>query len=333
MTETPYNSVSDERLEKLCRWLQDNHITTQGLTSASSDAGFRRYFRVPHGSTTVIAVDAPPESEDSQSFIDIATRLADSRLRVPQIHCYNLENGFMVQEDFGHCPMQTVVDHNDTSSPVTHDLYTKAIDAVITMQAQTNTDGLPGYTGNFMHSELALFCEWYVSRHLQRAPDNEQQKCISNAFSAIVDVILQQPLTFVHRDFHCRNLMVLPSDNSLGIIDFQGALLGPATYDPVSLLRDVYLELPAGFQESFMQQHRQSMHPLPDWQTYQRWFDFTGLQRHLKILGIFCRLHYRDSKSDYLTHLPAVTRQIHNVLQRYPELTAFDKYFATIHQQ
>ncbi|OED42540.1 hypothetical protein AB833_05885 [Chromatiales bacterium (ex Bugula neritina AB1)] len=311
--------------------MQSKGFPTDGIHSASSDAGFRRYFRVLHNNGSIIAVDAPPEQEDTKSFVDIAGRLRDSTLRVPDIYCYSLEKGFMVQEDLGNCPMQDIAGKSKLIDSQTTALYEKAINTIAVMQQSTFTTGLPRYDYAFLRMELDLFTEWYVGRHLHQALSKVQVNLLQDALEHIISVVLQQPVAFVHRDFHCRNLMVVPATGELATIDFQGAVCGPVTYDAVSLLKDVYIELPTEFQQHCMEQHRQSLDPVPDTESYSRWYDYTGLQRHLKILGIFCRLHYRDGKSQYLDNLPIVKTHIEKVLQTYPGLQGLYEVFTHLH--
>jgi len=206
-------------------------------------------------------------------------------------------------------------------------LYRKALATLIKMQASTPTEGLPIYSPDFLQQELQLFPEWYLQKHMRYTCNTTTKKQLQRCFDLCIESAKAQPEVFVHRDYHCRNLMI-QSDDEIGIIDFQGAVYGPVTYDLVSLLRDAYVEWPASFIDPLLDIHRQSLKTLssgaayPSKDTYRRWFDLMGLQRHLKILGIFCRLHYRDGKSHYLNNIPLVRKHIESVCQHNPEFSA-----------
>lgn len=327
MTETPYNSVNDERLHGLIEWLAENNFSYNKLTTASADAGFRRYFRLHKDNSSLIAVDAPPEYEDTPAFIDIAARLAKSGLQPPQLLRYSTEKGFLVVEDLGQTHIQQALQNAPGDTNLAVELYQTSMQAIIQMQASTEAHGLPACDRRFLRSELELFPHWYLKIHLGQTITSDQQVIIDHAFDVLLDSASEQPSRFMHRDFHCRNLMVL-DNKRIGIIDFQGAMIGPITYDPVSLLRDVYLDWPAEFQNTFIEQHRITLIPDVDIQTYTRWLDLMGLQRQLKILGIFCRLNYRDNKPDYLDNLARVCRQVTNTLAIYPQLSEFSQLFS-----
>lgn len=327
MTKTPYNIVNDTRLQQLAKWLKAQGYDYKSLTPITVDAGFRRYFRLSIAddtliADTLIAVDAPPEYEDTGSFLKIATTLFDSGAKTPQVYCYNLENGFMLLSDLGSLHLQDAATPADPKSAQT--FYKSAVTELINIQHSAPSCGLPAYSADFLQQELQLFPDWYLQQHLQKSYSAFTRKQLQQCFDLCIDSALEQPAVFVHRDYHCRNLMV-QSDNRIAIIDFQGALKGPITYDLVSLLRDAYVEWPATFVDPLMEIHRQSLattsatHVSAD--TYQRWFDLMGLQRHLKILGIFSRLHHRDGKSNYLSSMPLVLRHIHAVCRCYPELS------------
>lgn len=320
MTKTPYNLVSDERVTELCAWLAGQGYNTDRLSPMSADAGFRRYFRLQTDNGSLIAVDAPPDYEDTATFLKVARRLHKGGLATPQVLCYNLEKGFMLQSDLGALHLQDAAIGEAAQS-----LYQQALQSLITIQRHVSSDNLPEYNAAFLQQELDLFPEWYLQKHLQYQCDSDVRQQLQQCFDWCIEAALEQPQVFVHRDYHCRNLMVTP-DNHLAIIDFQGALQGPATYDLVSLLRDAYIEWPDSFLEPLIETHRHSLEQLTGYEVdstaYRRWFDLTGLQRHLKILGIFCRLHYRDGKSGYLQNIPLVYKHIQNVCSAYPELAA-----------
>lgn len=330
MIETPYNSVNDQRLQLMLQWLNREGVDFDQCTVASADAGFRRYFRLHKQDSSLIAVDAPPEYEDTGAFIDIADRLLNSGLRTPTIHCYNSEKGFLLIEDFGDQHLQQSIEsRSNDESQVVH-LYQQAMTSIARMQSQTDTSQLPVCDDKFLRSELELFPEWYLSIHREIILDSKQREILDKTFDSLIQSATEQPYRFMHRDYHCRNLMV-PDQNALGLIDFQGAMNGPVTYDPVSLLKDVYIDLPSKLQQHLIEQHRATLTPAIDIPTYQRWFNLMGLQRHLKILGIFSRLKYRDNKPDYLANLPTVINHIEKVLVDYPELSEFSILFKQWH--
>lgn len=333
MTNSPYNFVSDERLEQLKSWLAAQGYCADTLTPLSADAGFRRYFRLQTDSDTRIAVDAPPQYEDSESFINIANLLRKSGLLTPAVYCYNLEKGFMLLSDLGSQHLQDAATPADTRAA--QPLYARALQTLIKIQRKAAAHTLPDYTADFLRQELALFPQWYLHKHLHYKCTTAEEKKLQRCFDYCIDSACEQPQVFVHRDYHCRNLMIQP-DQEIAIIDFQGALHGPVTYDLVSLLRDAYVEWPDAFVQAHLDLHYQSLDATllqaeyahtgnpPTRQTYQKWFDLMGLQRHLKILGIFCRLHYRDGKSHYLDSIPLVRKHILNVCANYPDMSVIE---------
>ena len=320
MTESSYNSDSDERYCMLIRWLKDSGVSYKNITAASSDASFRRYFRLYNDVKTLIAVDAPPEHEDNRRFIDIANRLRDSGLHAPEVICYSLENGFLIVEDLGDTVLQQALQSADSKR--VDQLYTGAFDCINTMQAKTSTTDLPLFDSKLLTTEMQLFPDWYLEHHLQYQAKDDEKCVIEAVFKLCLNNVSQQPQTFVHRDFHCRNLLI-QSEAVPGIIDFQDAVKGPVTYDPVSLLKDAYIDWPDEFINKFANKHRLSLSPVPAPEQYDRWFDLMGLQRHIKILGIFSRLYHRDGKSQYLNDIPLVLQHIYRTTKKYPELTAF----------
>jgi aminoglycoside/choline kinase family phosphotransferase len=331
----------DLRLEKLTDWIhQDTPNAT--IEVASADASFRRYFRILEKNTdkhtSAIAMDAPPEQEDCTPFIDVTKRLRNAGVHAPKIIRQDLEQGFLLLEDFGNTPYLDVL--NDQTAD---QLYGDALNALLKIQT-ANTDDLPEYNEAFLQQEMQLMPEWFLKTHLKITPTTEQQKIIDRTLSVITASVLQQPQVFVHRDYHSRNLMYL-GDNTLdanlqnvekeggwqvkstknnpGIIDYQDAILGPITYDLVSLLRDCYIRWPnekiakwvLGFKEQA--ENAGLMNKVPD-ATFIQWFDYMGLQRHIKVLGIFARLNHRDGKTNYLNDLPLTLHYMMEVANKYP---------------
>lgn len=285
---------------------------------ASADASARRYFTIETPSTTYIAMDAPPDDSPIKPFIDVCERLLAEGIRAPKIHEYSVEQGYMLLEYFG---SQTFIAGLRTS--IAEQLYRNALEIILDMQ-HVHTSGLPVFDKRLLFSEMKLFVEWYVIKHKKLALSKSAVTHIQNMFYEIVNEVVKQPYAFVHRDYHCRNIMLMDK-LELGIIDFQDAVHGPITYDLVSILRDCYIRLPDNQIEELLkyfyatlQTSRQGS--IPDYETFVRWFDWTGLQRHIKVVGIFSRLHHRDGKSDYLQHLPRVFHYIMQVCNKYPEL-------------
>ena len=310
--------MTDTRLAQLTQWIHQDWPEAK-IEVASADASFRRYFRITHNNKTTIAMDAPPEVEDCEPFIDITQRLRNANVHAPEIIKKDLEQGFLLLEDFGSTPYLEVLNTESADK-----LYTEALKSLLHIQ-KTDTSDLPEYDDEFLQTEMALMPEWFLKEHLDITPTKEQQKIISRTFNVISTAVQQQPQVFVHRDFHSRNLMQLQNNpaGKIGIIDYQDAVLGPITYDLVSLLRDCYISWPneriADWVLDFKQQAEEAdlMHKVPD-ATFIQWFDYMGLQRHIKVLGIFARLNHRDGKADYLNDLPLTLQYVMEVGKKYP---------------
>jgi aminoglycoside/choline kinase family phosphotransferase len=307
-----------ERLAWLRRTLGDESLT---LESASADASFRSYWRTHHQGRSWIVMDSPPALEDPAPWLAIGRKLAAAGLHVPAVREADVAHGLLLIEDLG----------TRTYLPELHDttvdrLYGDALDALLRIQIGVDTDGLAPYDRAFLARELAILPEWFLERHLGVTPDADDQETLEESFRVLLDSALAQPTVFVHRDFHSRNLLVVENGVSPGIIDFQGALAGPITYDLASLLRDCYIAWPRERVEAWVESYRQRLHGAGlidvdvDTATFLRWFDLIGLQRHLKVLGLFCRLAYRDGKPGYLTDLPRVFDYVIEVAGSYPEL-------------
>ena len=308
------------RLEWTRRILDDTSLT---LVPASADASFRSYWRAHHAGQSWIVMDSPPAQEDPRPWLEIGARLSAAGLHVPRVQAQDLEQGFLLIEDLGsklYLPSLT----EDTVDA----LYADAMDALLIMQRDAAVDGLLPYDLPFLNLELGIMVEWFLSRHLGCELSPVQSGVIKDAFTTLTKSALEQPRCFVHRDFHSRNLLITGSNNP-GIIDFQGALHGPITYDLASLLRDCYIvwapERVNGWVESYRQRLLSAglISTDIDSQRFRRWFDLIGMQRHIKVLGIFCRLYYRDGKSGYLKELPRVYGYVVDIACRYPELTPF----------
>jgi len=291
------------------------------LTPASSDASFRSYWRVrlPGGGTRIV-MDAPPDREDVRPWLDVAERLNRIGVHSPDVFAADPAQGFLLLEDLGH----------RTYLPELHEasvdaLYGQALDALATLQSQADCDGLPDYDESRLIAEMELMPEWFLKRHLGWVPGCDEWDVFEVAFRQLADSAREQPQVFVHRDFHSRNLLVTGA-NTPGVIDFQDAVRGPVAYDLVSLLRDCYIAWPIERVDGWVETYRQRLvasHVIDvDARRFRRWFDLMGLQRHLKVLGIFCRLWYRDGKSGYLADLPLVWRYTREVMALHTEFDA-----------
>lgn len=318
---------SDPRLQQLHAWLQRVFGASDfTLTTASADASFRRYFRVTRHGETHIAMDAPPEKESMQPYIRIAGMLVEVGVNAPRVFYSNLEEGFLLNSDLG---SRTYLGELK-APPLVDQLYHDALTALVTIQSRAGKHAaqLPSYDAALLQREMTLFPEWFCGRHLGITMDAGTTACLQSVFDALVDEALRQPTVFVHRDYHSRNLMVTDNDltgHNPGILDFQDAVNGPVTYDLVSLLRDCYIDWPVarvhGWVRRFREEAaREGVDVGSDEQQFLRWFDWMGVQRHLKAIGIFARLWHRDGKSGYLKDIPRTLGYVREVASRYSEL-------------
>ncbi len=293
------------------------------IRPASADASFRSYWRIAGAGPTRIVMDAPPDKEDIGPWLDVAARLRQAGVHAPEVLAVDRAQGFVLMQDLGTRTYLPELRDNTVDA-----LYGDALDALLRMQATVDVAGLPVYDRARLVAEMELLPEWFLRRHLGFAPECEEWDVIEAAFTFLVHAAQEQPRAFVHRDFHSRNLLVLEAGGP-GVIDFQDAVSGPLSYDLVSLLRDCYIEWDAERVDGWVEAYRirlRAAHLLDsevDAQRFRRWFDLMGLQRHIKVLGIFCRLWYRDGKAQYLGDLPLVWRYAIGVARRYPELAAF----------
>ena len=311
----------DTRHAVLVAWLRDTLATSAfRLEPASEDASFRRYFRVRTGSRTRIAMDAPPPMEDCRPFASVLALLRGAGVNAPQLHAADMDRGFLLLDDLGSRCYLDVIDEANADS-----LYADAFKALLDMQCRINRNEVPPYDERKLRGELDLFRRWFLVRHLGIEFDDALALALDDTFEALVRVCREQPRVFVHRDYHSRNLMHLDRRNP-GVIDFQDAVAGPIAYDLVSLLRDVYVRWPedriAGWVDAYHDSVVARRLVEADRKRFRRWFDLTGVQRHLKIAGIFARLWHRDGKSRYLDDLPLTLAYLEEVAPRYPETEA-----------
>lgn len=286
------------------------------IAPASADASFRSYWRVRSGASSFIVMDAPSDKEPIAPWLDIGARLRSAGLHAPEVFASDARRGFVLMEDLGDRAYLP-----ELAAASADALYADAFAALARMQA-IDTAGLPVYDRAQLVTELELMPAWFLGRHLGFTPSCEEWDVIEAAFTLLVHAAREQPQRFVHRDYHSRNLMIVERDNP-GIIDFQGAMLGPIAYDLASLLRDCYIAWPAARVASWVESYRQLVTASVDAATFRRWFDLAGLQRHIKVLGIFCRLNYRDGKPGYLADLPRVFAYVVEVAKLYPALVDF----------
>lgn len=303
------------------------------IVPASSDASFRRYFRISVDDGTYIIMDAPPDKEDTASFVYASAALEGLGLNVPHVFSRSEKQGLMLLDDLG---SRLYLDElNDETAG---QLYRDAISALVRLQQGPRLmpgTSFPPYDENLLVTEMGLFNEWYVERHLEYRLDRGQSEALRESVALVSASALRQPQTWVHRDYHSRNLMVVPGQNP-GIIDFQDMVIGPVTYDLVSLLKDCYISWPRGRVEQWVDDYlaRSSTpaeSPVYDRSLFLEWFDLMGVQRHLKVLGIFARLNYRDGKQQYLDDLPRVLEYLLETSAVYPSLAPLNKLLLELH--
>jgi hypothetical protein len=300
------------------------------MQSLSGDASFRRYFRVQTGQASLIAVDAPPEKEKNREFVKVARHLAGYGVRVPEVMACDYQQGYLLLSDLGDQLLLPLLVGADTD--LVHSYYQSVLMQLLKMQLSTSVDiDLPGYTPTLLHEEMSLFPQWFAKGLLAYTPSSSEQVMLEQVFQLLINSAGEQPQMFVHRDYHSRNIM-LNQTGDLATIDFQDAVIGPLTYDLVSLLRDCYVawpqELVRGWAlDYFDLAQQQGLLQGVEQDRFLRWFDLMGLQRHIKVLGIFARLYLRDGKDAYLADLPLVVRYTLSVADNYPQLAEFCAWF------
>ncbi|MBD9605679.1 aminoglycoside/choline kinase family phosphotransferase [Pseudomonas sp. PvR086] len=329
----------DVRLQHLKVWLDEQLailFAEQGwgtvppatLTAASSDASFRRYFRWEGAGRSFVVMDAPPPQENCKPFVDIAFLLAKSGINVPKIYAEDLERGFLLLNDLGNKTYLDVIDSENAD-----DLFKDALQALLAFQQLPMVAPLPSYDVALLRRELELFPEWYVKRELGIEFDAAQQVLWQQVSDLLIDSALAQPKVLVHRDYMPRNLMI--SEPNPGVLDFQDAVYGPVTYDVTCLFKDAFLSWPEervrGWLEDYWQQAGALDIPVqPDFEDFLRASDLMGVQRHLKVIGIFARICHRDGKPRYLSDVPRFFAYIDAVIARRPELAELDVLLASL---
>lgn len=297
-------------------------------TAASADASFRSYWRVSQRGHSYIVMNAPPDKEDVAPFVDIAARLNAAGLNAPKVLAEDRALGFLLLTDLGTRTYLPALNHESVDA-----LYGDALQALQQMQTSVRCDGLPSYDAERLRTEMQLFDTWFLERHLGYQASCDETDVVEACMQALLNSAAEQPAAFVHRDFHSRNLMIVPGANP-GILDFQDAVVGPLTYDLVSLLKDCYIQWPLQRVYGWAEDYRQRLVAAGRIEVgptrWRRWFDWMGLQRHLKVLGIFARLNYRDGKSGYLQDLPLVLDYTLAVCERYGDLAPFGTWLERI---
>lgn len=325
----------DQRQDTLAHWAADQieqlyqHSIPAQMVTVSGDASFRRYFRIIFNENGQqkrwIAVDAPPEHENSRQFVDIAKVWSAAGVKVPTVLAFDEARGFMLLEDFG-----DVLLHPELTADAADELYKSAIDSLVELQQLPRTDNIPLYDRALLDREMALFTDWLCEQYLDLTLSGDERSMLFEVFETLAKSALAQPQVMVHRDYHSRNLMVCPANKPLhdedfiGIIDFQDAVWGAYTYDLVSLLKDCYIAWPRDQVLSWVEYFAdRSSYCIEDKKQLIQDFDFMGMQRHLKAAGIFARLSIRDGKHGYLNDVPRTCEYLLASARLYPEFSAF----------
>ncbi|MCK5697273.1 MAG: phosphotransferase [Gammaproteobacteria bacterium] len=333
-----------QRIACIKDWLKtDLHADIDRFEPASSDASFRRYFRVIFNNSVVqqvagqsfIVMDAPPSKEAISPFIRIATCLEKTTVHVPHIYASNKTLGIILMSDLGSMAYLSLLNQSSGEEQA-NKLYTDALKSLIIMQKNQiyQTLNLPHYNAILLKSEMALLPDWYIKIHCQHTLSVENKSLLEQAMTSLIESAQEQPQVFVHRDYHSRNLMVVAKNNP-GVIDFQDAVIGPITYDLVSLLRDSYISWSTDQVYTWVENYRQmllaeGLLKEDNQAQFIRWFDLMGIQRQLKVVGIFCRLNYRDGKNNYLNDIPQTLDYLLDVCSRYHEFQPLAQLLLTL---
>lgn len=318
--------LKQQRQTELTNWLNDSTpFHCSQLSMVSGDASFRRYFRFIDQGKSYIAVDAPPESEDSRAFASVAASYLQQGVPVPIIYAIDHSLGFYCLQDFGDILFADGLDPQQS-----HSLYRAALSHLPKIQICIGTDQgeLPSFDEALLAREFELFSHWLLEAHLKLKLDANELAMIEQTFSFLRKNFFAQPQVGVHRDYHSRNLMLLENDE-IGIIDFQDAVVGPITYDAASLLRDCYQTWPAALVYTWLKPWHAEFYSQYPWSVFKCWFDLTGMQRHIKASGIFARLHHRDGKQAYIQNIPNTLQYLVEVGGQYAECSEFAQLVAT----
>lgn len=323
-SSNPDPAPPDARAREALAWAERHaDFEIRRHSPISSDASFRRYFRITNGDESRVVMDAPPEREATGPFVDIAGRLRRAGLNAPEVLAEDRERGFLLLTDLGDRPWHQVLDEHNADA-----MFGEAMTALSKMQCDADATSLPDYDAALLLRELSLFPDWFLARHWGVEPTESELDDWEMVCMTLIRWALDQPAVFVHRDFMPRNLMV--SQPNPGILDFQDAVLGPISYDPVCLLRDAFLSWPPDRVDAWLEDYRKRALadglPVPeDPQLWRRTCDLMGVQRHLKVLGIFARIRYRDGKPRYLEDAPRFFAYLKAAIDRNPELALLDR--------
>ncbi|WP_297485248.1 phosphotransferase [Sulfurimonas sp.] len=300
-------------MKQVSEYIQTTPYKEYDISIASADASFRKYYRLTKDDKSFLLMDSSLEKESLIPFLNVTKRLKKAGVNVPEIYAKNLSLGYLILEDFGDTHLLSQLNAANFKT-----LYKQAIDEIITMQ-KAETAGLPLYDKAFLHFEMELMQEWFLEKKLGLTLTQTQLTLVEKSLENIANAVLEQPQNiFVHRDYHSRNIM-LTSSNQLGIIDYQDAMNGALTYDLVSLLKDCYIAFKRNDIEELALYFRDKKDLSISDAEFLRWFDFMGLQRHIKVLGIFSRLHLRDGKDGYLKDIPLTRKYVIDTAKRYDE--------------
>lgn len=327
-----------ERETLFHQWLSaitpQQNLLPETLTVASADASFRRYFRIQcaDGKTSRIIMDAPPEHENCQPFVHVAELMQQAGLPAPQILHWHTACGFMLLTDLGQRTMMSALDPANPSAAQPY--FTQAIELLLQWQSASRPNVLPPYDSALLQRELQLFPDWYLRQHRQIEPTTAQAQTLASTFEQIVQRNLAAPSVYVHRDFMPRNLMPVQGGPVEGdgpaVLDFQDAVRGPIAYDAISLFKDAFLSWPESRVDAWLDRyHARAVAaglPVPERERFRRDADLIGVQRHLKVVGIFARLHHRDGKPKYLADAPRFFAYFDAVLPKYPELAGLQRF-------
>jgi aminoglycoside/choline kinase family phosphotransferase len=313
-----------DRKKLLQIWIKECIGEDFTLNDVSADASFRRYYRIKTSEKSLILMDAPPDKESISNYLKIGVEMVNQGINAPKIFYKNQKLGFILMEDFGD---KTFL--KEFSLKGLKDLYIRAIDNIINMQLLLKINNLEQYTEEKLYTEICLFNEWYLDKYKKINLSSKEIADLEIIFKKVISDNVAQNQCFVHRDYHSRNLMVL-ENNDLGILDFQDAVLGPMTYDLVSLLKDAYIELAEedvidlaiNFWEKAVEKN---LFQKGDFSDFFMQYELMGVQRHLKVLGIFSRLSIRDHKNNYLEDIPLVEKYLLKASERYQFLSPLKK--------
>ena len=317
--------MGSDREQKLIAWLSENGYEKASIADLSGDASFRKYYRVKKKNLSYVVMDCPPDRENLKLFISVSEKLHNAKVNAPKLFDCDQENGFLVLSDLGDDLYSRKLD-----SETVYCLYTDALEAIVKMQTSVDCSDLESFD-ELYQEENNLFIDWFLGNHLKINKDDGYLDPINTEFNRLNMLLKQIPQTFVHRDFHSRNLLVTNTNNP-GVIDYQDAVIGPVTYDLVSLLKDCYVTWDDGLIEDMLESFftRIKSNNISNISDFRYWFDMTGLQRHIKAIGIFSRLNYRDNKYNYLQDIPRTYSYIEKTLKKYKDLTNMNEIFSDL---